>query len=511
MAVNMPTKRKILMLTNSENGQANVFLATSQALRDLDPDVDIHFASFNAIKSAVVTTSAEASPLNKKPSPIKFHEIDGMSSYNAWIKNPNINFRRLLTTRPGFWTTPQTLSILSRALMPWTGPQLLQNLDEVCRIIKEVQPDLAIVDNLFTPGLTAARHLGIKYMVLSPNTLKDFVAPLQPWAAFLWKYPCGGSGFPFPVPWHQVPLNVFYTFVLILLLAFDINSRTAKKYVTEKTGARIFGQSDFIGNPSKGLKLLLSSQPELDFPVSHIPQNIVPCGPIVQAVTPVGDADPELHKWLTRGPTVFINLGSLSWTTEDQAIQMAHAILSLQELWRASGEEGRLQFLWKLKQSFDGKTGYDIHRKGCRMEAVLGGHFDKDTVRVVSWVAAEPYAVLQSGHVICSVNHGGANSFWEALSAGVPQVVLPVWADTYDFAHRAEFLGIGKFGNRKSAPMHETIELGAALQQVIIGERAKGFQERAQHIAALRLERGEGRDVAARYILKELCDETVRA
>ncbi|KAK1966896.1 family 1 glycosyltransferase [Colletotrichum sublineola] len=503
----MPLKRKILMLTNSENGQANVFLATSQALRNLDPDVDIHFASFKAIESAVLATLAETSTVNHNSSLVKFHEIKGMSSYKAWTENPNINVLRLLSMSPGFWTTPQTLAILSRASMPWTGPQLLQNFDEVRRIIKEVQPDLTIVDNLFTPGLTAVRYLGIKYIVLSPNTLKEFAAPLQSWAAFFWKYPCVGSGFPFPVPWHLIPLNVIYVFVLIFFMVFDSNSRTAEKYLTEKAGARIFGQGDLIGNPQKGLRVLVSSHPEFDFPTTHIPQSIIPCGPILRAVPPVSDADPELHNWLSRGPTVFINLGSLSWTTEDQAIEMAHAIGSLQEVWRTSGEEGRLQFLWKLNQSPDGKTAYDVYKKGCRIEAVLGGEFDKDVVRVVSWVAAEPYAVLQSGHVICSVNHGGANSFWEALSAGVPQVVLPVWADTYDFAHRAEFLGIGKFGNRKSAPKHKTRELVAALQQVVVGERARVFQEKAKHIARLRLDKGEGRDVAAEHILRKISGE----
>ena len=45
----MSQKRKILMLTNSEHGQANVFLATSRAILAIDPDVEIHFASFKAI------------------------------------------------------------------------------------------------------------------------------------------------------------------------------------------------------------------------------------------------------------------------------------------------------------------------------------------------------------------------------------------------------------------------------------------------------------------------------
>lgn len=33
--------------------------------------------------------------------------------------------------------------------------------------------------------------------------------------------------------------------------------------------------------------------------------------------------------------------------------------------------------------------------------------------------------------------------------AGVPQVVLSMWYDTFDYATRVEYLGIGTYGNRE--------------------------------------------------------------
>lgn len=48
-------------------------------------------------------------------------------------------------------------------------------------------------------------------------------------------------------------------------------------------------------------------------------------------------------------------------------------------------------------------------------------------------------------------------------SAGVPQVLLPQWFDCYDFASRAEWLGIGVYGNRAVAPHVEAEEFGRAL------------------------------------------------
>jgi hypothetical protein len=39
-------RRKVLMLTNCELGQANIFIATSHALLEQDPNVELHIASF---------------------------------------------------------------------------------------------------------------------------------------------------------------------------------------------------------------------------------------------------------------------------------------------------------------------------------------------------------------------------------------------------------------------------------------------------------------------------------
>lgn len=89
-------------------------------------------------------------------------------------------------------------------------------------------------------------------------------------------------------------------------------------------------------------------------------------------------------------------------------------------------------------------------------------------------------------------------------SAGVPQVVLSVWADTYDFAHRAEYLGIGRWGSRRSAPGVEAREFGAALEHVLIGPGADKMGARAKKIADQRVRGGEGRDVAARHILEAM-------
>ncbi|KAI8214507.1 hypothetical protein K4K52_000990 [Colletotrichum sp. SAR 10_76] len=169
-------------------GQANIFLATCSALMATAPDVEVHLASFAPIKAAVAAASEVGMQAHLNANPIKFHEIHGTNYFKALL-SPEVGGRRLLEIAPSLRTMPTVLQIIARAAMPYTGPEMVENCNEIRRIIEQVGPDLTLVDNMFTPGLTMARHMGIKWMILSPNTLKDLALPLQPKAAFFWKYP----------------------------------------------------------------------------------------------------------------------------------------------------------------------------------------------------------------------------------------------------------------------------------------------------------------------------------
>jgi UDP:flavonoid glycosyltransferase YjiC (YdhE family) len=79
--------------------------------------------------------------------------------------------------------------------------------------------------------------------------------------------------------------------------------------------------------------------------------------------------------------------------------------------------------------------------------------------------------------------------------AGVPQVILPVWYDTYDSARRVEYLGVGLWGSKTSAPAINGPELGKALTRVLHSEESSSMQEKAKSIAS-KLGTKEGRVVA---------------
>ncbi|KAK7926668.1 UDP-glucoronosyl and UDP-glucosyl transferase [Apiospora marii] len=117
---------------------------------------------------------------------------------------------------------------------------------------------------------------------------------------------------------------------------------------------------------------------------------------------------------------------------------------------------------WKLTK----RGQYGAAEKDSRIHSVLEEDLDNYRVRTVPWLHSEPSAILTEPSIICSVDHGGANSFLEAVrqvisptrhklfigysnnkanntcfrTAGVPQIVLPVWIDCLDFAIRAEEL-----------------------------------------------------------------------
>jgi len=91
---------------------------------------------------------------------------------------------------------------------------------------------------------------------------------------------------------------------------------------------------------------------------------------------------------------------------------------------------------------------------------------------------------------------------WLTLGAqnryGLPQLVLPVWFDTYEYAERAKYLGIGLIGNTGVAPRVEGAQFGNKLLQVLQDE---ALHARAKAVGEACSKR-EGREVAAAEVKK---------
>ncbi|KAH8895948.1 UDP-Glycosyltransferase/glycogen phosphorylase [Thozetella sp. PMI_491] len=490
---------RVLFLCVSEYGALNSFLAVCHELLQLSPATEVHLASFEAAAKPTVGAfqyALESAPTAARPT---FHALPGPALTETLLAE-DPDFYTMMGPPLSVWTVGTILPRVIRFMMPWEARDFVKIYRAIEELIQTLEPSLVVVDNVLCPGLSVCRTLGQKHMILCPNTLKEFIAMFQPQAQGLWKYSAPSSDLGVPVPWHKIPLNIFFVFALVYYSIRNPRASRILKEIQSKIDKIQFCNAETLSyNRPEGLKVLVASRPETDFHFPSIPSDVVTCGPIVRPAARLSGVDAELEQWLSKGPTVLINLGSLVKNTEEEAVEMAMAVRILLEESSKGKNSSSLQVLWKLKlagdASFDEKSPiYDI----------LKTEIESGRIRVTSWIEADPVSILASGHIICSVHHGGANTYNEAVTFGVPHVVLPVWADTYDFAHRVETLGVGRWGSRQARPSFKASELGPILLDVVLGPRAQEYQENARRIARVCGENGGAAAIAAREILASI-------
>lgn len=144
---------------------------------------------------------------------------------------------------------------------------------------------------------------------------------------------------------------------------------------------------------------------ELDWPFD-VPDNVVACGPILLPCAPVKAQDPEMFTWLHKAPTVLINLGTLYAPNPAVVLEMAAGVKTFLDSPAGRG----IQVLWKLP-----KHPHDQDEIYSQSTTPLQAELDSDQVRILSWFEVEPLAMLETGQIVCSVHHGGANSWYEAI------------------------------------------------------------------------------------------------
>jgi hypothetical protein len=184
----MSVPKRVLLLTNSERGQANVFLAACHALLDQDEDVEVHVASFAPLEKPVQEASSFAAGSVARPRPIIFHRISGLDMASAWSR-PEFQAEKDGSTHRGNVNPWQRMMILLKVTLPWSGEEFLEIYDSITDILGQVNPHITAIDPLFVPALTVCRHLGVNFLVLAPNTIKEFALAAQPNGEALWKYP----------------------------------------------------------------------------------------------------------------------------------------------------------------------------------------------------------------------------------------------------------------------------------------------------------------------------------
>lgn len=172
----------------------------------------------------------------------------------------------------------------------------------------------------------------------------------------------------------------------------------------------IKGPIPYLEPYSKDVHYLVPSTPECDFPYSCIPDNVTPCGPITLPSDDLSIVDPELEIWLSKRQTVLLNLGSLYGIDSPHARELARGLQLVLD------QHPNIQIYWKLMMK-DGlaKTPSEAWQVDRTVVEMLSSAIQSDQVRIVGWIKAEPGKILMHRNVICSVHHGGANSYYEAV------------------------------------------------------------------------------------------------
>lgn len=187
----MPPRRKVLFLANREHGACNVHLAVSHEFLVNHQDLEVHFVSFRALEKHVQAVSDQAAQRVPKAifKPIIFHPLDGPSITETIAAQLNVEFCEAMTHPPGVAGAVKAYSNIATFAAGWTGEEHLKLYAAIAGYVKEIGPKIVVLDPVFIPGVEACRDLKVKYVMLSPNSLKDVLAAQQPWGAMLWKYP----------------------------------------------------------------------------------------------------------------------------------------------------------------------------------------------------------------------------------------------------------------------------------------------------------------------------------
>ncbi|QDS68200.1 hypothetical protein FKW77_010548 [Venturia effusa] len=458
-----------LFISNAEYGQLNVNLAAAQALLLHHPNVEIHFATFGSRAKDIASINKYARLKRPTARSIIFHEVKSAPSYGDMMTAKGYTVESTINP-PGYRGCAHLFREIQRVLYAWSGPQHIALFEELSRLIHEVNPSVVMVDTMFGPSMDAVRELDRRYAVLSPNALLTNFAEMQPYLSFLWKYPALGSAHPYPVPWHLIPLNIYINLRLAYSIYVNPSMVEMKKYL--QTHGITKPVDIFSVYRPHNLTWISQGSLEADFPLPVIPDNVKAVGPILLASASAAEQDPELASWIQKAPTVMIHLGSHVDYDEKGAREMADAI-------RVLLEQTDVQVLWKFKmRRVNGTIVYSTYF----VEEMMGEN--RARLWMTRWLSIDPPAMLETGNIAAAVTHGGASSFYEAMINGVPQVILPVWLDNYEFASRAEckelvaaFLAV--LGNSSQA-----VQLRSAAKEFAKKFEGKPGREKAADIIA---------------------------
>jgi len=186
--------KTVVFLTNCESGQCNVHVATASSILLQHENVNVHFISFIDITDTIRSTEHLLASISGRPKTIHLHVLPGFTHAQAIICQ--FPFQPDVSHGWGFWEALRFYKTLPHMVMSLDGPEYVNHFKNTVTALQSIfataggkDDVVCVVDTLFLPAMDAVRHLGATLCLLSPNTLKELILPLQPYGAMLWKYP----------------------------------------------------------------------------------------------------------------------------------------------------------------------------------------------------------------------------------------------------------------------------------------------------------------------------------
>ncbi|VUC22991.1 unnamed protein product [Clonostachys rosea] len=471
-----------LFISNIEHGLSNVHVATASALLEGYPDIEVHFASFSQLRKKLARVSAFAQAKTPAAKDIIFHELHGQPFFEA-VELLGGDLESTISP-PGVAGVDRFTKGLQDWISPWGVEEHMVIYNEIGAIIDEIDPAVVVLDTMMRPALDSTRDKNRVHAFVTPNTLVDNFLGDQPYGSMFWKYPAMTSGFDFPVPWRNMLENIYLN-IRFIHAAMLTPNLSAKKVALRARGVK--DPINFLKMHRDDVPWITMNTEGASIPVDVVPTNVTCAGPILLSVAPASEQDPELAQWVGRAPTVIINLGSGFSYPLNYVRPMVGAIVEVLT-------KTNVQVLWKFNK----------HGEYSDEElAPLKPFIESGRLQMSNWLPVDVLSLLETGDVVASVHHGGSNCFHEAVSAGVPHVILPMWVDLYNFAALSETAGIGVWGCRDTSPTWTADGISSAIIKVVDGGEASiSLREKSKSLGD-KLKAGEkGRDISAREIAK---------
>ena len=182
----MAPQRKLLFITNSELGQSNIFLAVIQELL-LSHAVSIYITSYPDLQPRIHELQAALLAAQRKNSNLTFRALSGLSMKEAFHSHGDA--MSSIAHPPGLNGGVKAFRHVLEILMPWSRSEYHQSCLECADIIKDVDPDVIVLDSLLSQAMDACTLVGRRYCLLVPLGLNEVAkyADVNRWR--YWTYP----------------------------------------------------------------------------------------------------------------------------------------------------------------------------------------------------------------------------------------------------------------------------------------------------------------------------------